>query len=85
MRYYFDFHDHYRVTDKRGENRKTLADAKLFAHVLAKELLKTSRAATVEGELVVVVDESGVEVYRAPLTGRKTLRLGSGHQLSRSN
>ena len=78
MRYYFDFQDHYRVTDKRGEVCTTLNDAKQFAHVLAKELSKSSQASSIAAESVVVLDESGFEVYRTPLMALNDASAGLG-------
>jgi hypothetical protein len=69
VRYYFDFEDHYRVTDKRGENCQTLEDARGYAHELAKQLAKSKPATVMEAEYVVVIDESGHEVYRATIPG----------------
>ena len=67
MRYYFDFEDHYRVTDKRGERCQTLDDAKEFARQFAGELAESRQAKGMAAEFVVVVDESGQEVFRTPL------------------
>ena len=64
---YFDFRDRYRVTDQQGERCQTLDDAKEFARQFAGELAESRQAIGMAAEVVVVVDESGREVFRTPL------------------
>ena len=67
MKYYFDYQDHYRVTDKRGQNCQTLQDAREFADELSKQLARTNKVTAEKAEFVIVIDEAGEEVYRARL------------------
>jgi hypothetical protein len=69
MRYYFDFKDNIDILDKHGEECRTLADAEKFAKRVARELAKSKCHEELEGEFIVVLDESGKEVFRTPLTG----------------
>ena len=68
MRYYFDFKDHFSVMDKRGEVCTTQEAAEDFAKKLAGEMGQEKSPADRVGDFIVVVDETGTEVFRTPLT-----------------
>jgi hypothetical protein len=59
------------ILDKRGEECRTLADAEKFAKHVARELAESKSPEELEGEFIVVLDESGKEVFRTPLTGNE--------------
>ena len=72
MRFYFDLRDGRRITDHRGKNCTTLEQARQWARELAQEMARGKDPAAIRGDYIVVVDESGQEVYRAALMAEDT-------------
>jgi hypothetical protein len=69
MRFYFDVADGRRITDPRGQNCRTLEDAKSLADQLAAEWAR--KLPKPNGEYIAVVDAGGQELYRAPMNNSK--------------
>jgi hypothetical protein len=76
-RFYFDHVDHRKVTDRRGHECRTVADARLLADRMAKELGRNKELKEIAGQHVIVIDEGGTEVYRTPLMDEANSYQGS--------
>jgi hypothetical protein len=66
--YYFHFRNGVDADDEEGTSFDSVVDAMQHANRVAQEIGKNRSAGEIAGEQILVTDESGLEVFRAPVT-----------------